>query len=98
MECENRHEQPRIALAVVRIVANSLTGPFRAAKLNRVMNYPILFEKMDAEDFPGYYYAHLPTLGLTTHGMGVEDARAAALDLARLWIGEKRANGETFIS
>jgi len=60
------------------------------------MNYPILFEKIEEPDFPaGHYYAHLPTLGLTTHGFGVEGARAAALDLARLWIGEKRANGET---
>lgn len=60
------------------------------------MNYPILFEKIDEAGFPpGHYYAHLPTLGLTTHGLGIEGARAAALDLARLWIGEKRANGET---
>jgi predicted RNase H-like HicB family nuclease len=59
------------------------------------MNYPILFEKIEEGDFPsGHYYAHLPTLGLTTHGLGIEGARAAALDLARLWIGEKRANGE----
>ena len=63
------------------------------------MNYPVLFEKIESADFePGYYYAHLPTLGLTTHGLGVEGARAAALDLARLWIGEKRANGETVAS
>jgi hypothetical protein len=63
------------------------------------MNCPILFEKIDSGDFPpGYYYAHLPTLGLTTHGLGVEGARAAALDLARLWIGEKRANGEAVSS
>lgn len=63
------------------------------------MNCPILFEKIDSAEFPpGYYYAHLPTLGLTTHGEGVEGARAAALDLARLWIGEKRANGETVSS
>ena len=60
------------------------------------MNFPILFEKIDASDFPpGHYYAHLPTLGLTTHGLGIEGARAAALDLVQLWIGEKRANGES---
>ncbi len=60
------------------------------------MNCPILFERIDAGDFPpGYYYAHLPTLGLTTHGLGVEGARAAALDLVQIWISEKRANGET---
>jgi predicted RNase H-like HicB family nuclease len=63
------------------------------------MNYPILFQKIDEGDFPsGYYYAHLPTLGLTTPGLGVEGARAAALDLAQLWIGEKRANGEAIPS
>lgn len=65
----------------------------------RYMNYPVLFEKIEAGDFaPGFYYAHLPTLGLTKHGLGIEGARAAALDLARLWIGEKRANGETIPS
>ena len=63
------------------------------------MNCPILFEKIEAGDFPqGYCDAHLTTLGLTKHGPGVEGAFAAALDLARLWIDEKRANGETFIS
>ena len=39
---------------------------------------------------PGYYYAHVPSLGLTTHGLGVEGARQAAADLLRLWIAEKR--------
>ena len=36
---------------------------------------------------PGYYYAHVPSLGLTTHGLGMEAAR----DLLALWIEEKRA-------
>ena len=50
------------------------------------MVYGILFEKITDSDFPkGYYYAHVPTLGLTTHGMGIEGARAAAEDLIRLW-------------
>ena len=60
------------------------------------MNYPVLFEQIVSPDFPtGHYYAHLPALGLTTHGQGIEGARAAAIDLALLWIAEKAANGES---
>lgn len=52
-------------------------------------------KKIPDSDFPnGYYYAHIPTLGLTTHGLGIEGARAAAEDLIRLWIAEKRDNNE----
>ena len=59
------------------------------------MNFGILFEKVTDQDFPsGYYYAHVPSLGLTTHGIGVEGARQAATDLLQLWLAEKRANGE----
>ena len=59
------------------------------------MNFGVLFEKVTDEEFPpGYYYAHLPSLGLTTHGLGVEGARQAAVELVRLWISEKHANGE----
>lgn len=59
------------------------------------MNFAVLFEKVTDADFPpGYYYAHIPSLGLTTHGLGIEGARQAATDLLRLWIAEKRANGE----
>ena len=60
------------------------------------MNFAVLFEKVTDEDFPaGYYYAHVPSLGLTTHGLGIDGARQAAADLLRLWIAEKHANGET---
>ena len=60
------------------------------------MNFGILFEKVTDTAFPvGYYYAHVPSLGLTTHGEGIEGARQAVADLLRLWIAEKRANGET---
>ena len=60
------------------------------------MNFGILFEKVADKDFPsGYYYAHVPSLGLTTHGEGIEGARQAVTDLLQLWIAEKRANGET---
>ena len=34
-------------------------------------------------------------LGLTTHGPGIEAARAAAEDLIKLWLAEKKAAGET---
>lgn len=59
------------------------------------MNFGVLFEKVTDKDFPsGYYYAHVPSLGLTTHGLGIEGARQAVADLIRLWIAEKHANGE----
>jgi predicted RNase H-like HicB family nuclease len=59
------------------------------------MNVGVLFERVQDAGFPdGYYYAHIPTLGLTTHGLGIEGAREAALDLARLWLAEKHAHGE----
>ena len=70
------------------------------------MNYGILFERIVEPGFPsGHYYAHIPSLGLTTHGAGIEGARAAARELLAQWIAEKRANheavpapGETFFS
>lgn len=59
------------------------------------MNFGVLFEKVTDKDFPsGYYYAYIPSLGLTTHGLGIEGARGAAVDLVRLWVSEKQANGE----
>ncbi|MFP4419032.1 MAG: hypothetical protein ACLFRG_00640 [Desulfococcaceae bacterium] len=59
------------------------------------MIYGILFEKINDADFPeGYFYAHVPTLGLTTHGSEIEGARAAAEDLIRLRIAEKKENHE----
>jgi predicted RNase H-like HicB family nuclease len=59
------------------------------------MNFGILFEKITDKDSPsGHFYAHVPSLGLTTHGEGIEGARAAAADLVKLWLMEKRANNE----
>ena len=50
------------------------------------MRYSLLIEPVREADFPpGYYYAHVPALDLTAHG-----ARAAAKDLIRLWVEEKR--------
>ncbi len=60
------------------------------------MNFGVLFEKITDKDFPsGYFYAHVPSLGLTTHGLGIEGARAAAADLVKLWLVEKKANRES---
>ncbi len=51
------------------------------------MKYTIMFEKISETSFPpGYYYAHIPTLDLTTHGLGIEGAK----DLIKLWLEEKR--------
>jgi len=59
------------------------------------MNFGILFEKVTDNDFPeGYFYAHIPSLGLTTHGLGVEGARQETFDLARVWLAEKKAQGD----
>ena len=59
------------------------------------MNLKIIIEKVPDEEIgPGYYYAHIPSLGLTTHGFGIEGAKAAAIDLAVIWIEEKKFNNE----
>lgn len=59
------------------------------------MKVGVMFEPVRDPDFPaGSSYAHVPSQGLTTHGQGIEGARAAALDLVRLWLEEKRASGE----
>jgi len=59
------------------------------------MHLGILFEKVEEPGFPpGYYYAHVPSLGLTTHGLGIEGARQAATELVKLWVAEKAANRE----
>lgn len=36
----------------------------------------------------------MPVLDLTTHGLGIDGARLAAIDLIRVWIEEKKAHGE----
>jgi predicted RNase H-like HicB family nuclease len=59
------------------------------------MRFSVVFEKVEDTGFPaGYYYAHVSSLGLTTHGPGIEGARQAAADLLGLWLAEKRSNGE----
>ena len=60
-----------------------------------MLTYPIVFERVAAsEGLPGHFYAHVPALGLTTHGEGIEGARLAVLDLISLWRAEKQAAGE----
>jgi predicted RNase H-like HicB family nuclease len=59
------------------------------------MTYTIIYEKITDGSLPeGYYYAHVPTLDLTTHGLGIDGAKEAAKELTKAWIEEKRANGE----
>lgn len=60
------------------------------------MTYTIVYEKISDGSMPeGFYYAHIPVLDLTTHGKGIEGAKEAAKDLIKLWIEEKKANGES---
>lgn len=59
------------------------------------MTYSVVYEKITDPNFPeGYFYAHMPVLDLTTHGLGIDGARLAAIDLIRVWIEEKKAHGE----
>ena len=59
-----------------------------------VMRYSVLLEPINEPEFQGYYYAHIPTLDLTTHGQGIEGAIAAAQELIEAWVQEKRSRGE----
>lgn len=58
------------------------------------MRYAVVLSPVREPEFPGYYYAHVPTLDLTTHGEGVEGALAAARELVEGWIAERRSHGE----
>jgi hypothetical protein len=59
------------------------------------MRFSVVFERVQDAGFPaGYHCAHVPSLGLTAHGMGIEGARPAAAGLLRLWLAAKRASGE----
>ncbi len=58
------------------------------------MKYAVLIERVeDSQAMPGFYYAHVPSLGLTTHGSGIEGAMASAKDLITLWVEEMRSAG-----
>ena len=59
------------------------------------MRFSIVIEPVNEPGFPpGFYYAHVPALDLTTHGEGIEGAKAAARDLIQLWVEEKRSRAE----
>jgi predicted RNase H-like HicB family nuclease len=59
------------------------------------MKYTVLIEPVeDSEGLPGFYYAHVPSLGITTHGGGIDGAMSAARDLISLWVEEMRASGQ----
>jgi predicted RNase H-like HicB family nuclease len=58
------------------------------------MTYSVLYEKIHEPGFEGWYYAHIPAFDLTTHGLGVDGARAAAEDLLKNWIEVKLGHGE----
>ncbi len=59
------------------------------------MRYSVFLEPVNEPEFQGYYYAHIPTLDLTTHGQGIEGALAAAQELIEAWVAEKRAHSES---
>jgi predicted RNase H-like HicB family nuclease len=59
------------------------------------MQFSVVFEKINEKTFPeGFYYVHIPSLGLTTHGLGIDGAKNAAKDLIKIWIEEKTEQGE----
>jgi hypothetical protein len=64
-----------------------------------IMNTGVLYEAVSDPDLPSeYYYAHISSLGLTTHGLGIAGTRKAALDLVRMWIAEKKTNGGQIVT
>ena len=58
------------------------------------MRYTVVLEPTNEPEHPGWYYAHVPALDLTTHGLGPEGAMAAARDLVSGWVAELRSHGE----
>ncbi len=60
-----------------------------------VVRFSVLMQPINELDFEGYYYAHIPSLELTTHGLGIEGALKAAQEIVEAWVTEKRAHGET---
>ena len=57
------------------------------------MRFTVVIESTHEPEHPGWYYAHIPALDLTTHGLGVEAALAAARELASGWVAELNASG-----
>ncbi len=58
------------------------------------MKYAVLIEPVEeSEGMLGFCYAHVPSLGIATHGGGIEGAMSAARDLISLWVEEMRSAG-----
>lgn len=53
------------------------------------MRFSVLLESIQEPGFEGWYYTHIPTLDLTTHGKGVEGAMTAACELVEAWTEEE---------
>ncbi|MGH7790738.1 MAG: type II toxin-antitoxin system HicB family antitoxin [Thermodesulfobacteriota bacterium] len=89
-------------LAITAITAQNFlernresAGGIRHSSAERYpMRYSVFLEPIKEAEFQGYYYAHIPTLDLTTHGQGMERAFSAAQELVEAWIEEKRVHGE----
>lgn len=60
-----------------------------------MLRYTVVIEPTQEPEHPGWYYAHMPALDLTTHGEGVEGALAAARDLISGCVAEWRDAGKT---
>ena len=58
------------------------------------MRYTVLLEPTNEPENPGWYYAHIPALDLTTHGLGPQGALDAARDLVIGWLAELRHAGK----
>jgi predicted RNase H-like HicB family nuclease len=58
------------------------------------MSYTVFLEPTNEPDQPGWYYAHIPALDLTSHGLGPEGAMEAARGLVAGWIAELRSSGK----
>jgi predicted RNase H-like HicB family nuclease len=59
-----------------------------------MLRYTVVIEATREPEHPGWYYAHVPALDLTTHGEGVEGALAAAQELITGWVAELRDAGK----
>jgi predicted RNase H-like HicB family nuclease len=59
------------------------------------MRYSVLYEKIHEPGFEGWYYAHIPAFDVTTHGLGIEGAKAAAEDLIDVTIRVRLDEGES---
>ena len=77
------------------VIQPTIDFEYREQYTKSMRRYSVIFEEINDTDFPpGWYYAMVPTLNLTTHGEGLEGARRAIIDLLAVWFAEKQAHGE----